>query len=307
MIPKITLRQLAIFVSVYQHSSTSQASQQLHLSQSAVSTAIQQLEDRLGMPLFERVGRGLVRHNNADAVYEQAQAMLAQADNLQHYQNQLGGSLSIGASTTIATYALPKLLASFVDDSGYQPIKVTVANSEEVVNAVASLQLDIGLIEATPHPTNINNMVIEPWQTDELVIFAKKNSRWLTNQHQPINNDKKQALMLSQQALSRLPLIVRELGSGTRQVINEKLLIKLKNTQVCMEVENSETIKKMVLADLGIGCLSHHIVQQELIDGQLTRLHIKDIELTRTWWVIWHKKRYQSALWQRFFKVMQLG
>lgn len=90
MIPKITLRQLAIFISVSPHCSTSQASKQLHLSQSAVSIAIQQLEGRLGMPLFERVGRGLVRHQNADAVYEQAQAILAQADNLQNLQNQLG-------------------------------------------------------------------------------------------------------------------------------------------------------------------------------------------------------------------------
>lgn len=90
--------------------------------------------------------------------------------------------MSIGASTTIATYALPKLLANFAGNSHHQPVKLTAANSEEIVKAVASLNVDIGLIEATPHSQNINNMVIELWQTDELVIFAKKNSQWLATQ-----------------------------------------------------------------------------------------------------------------------------
>lgn len=102
-----------------------------------------------------------------------------------------------------------------------------------------------------------------------------------------------------------MPFIIREQGSGTRQVVNEKLLVKLKEVNICMEIESSETIKNMVLADLGIGCLLYHVIKQALISGDLVKLNIKDTKLSRIWWVIWHKKRYQSDLWQCFLGVLE--
>lgn len=101
ILPKITLKQLSVFVSIYQTGSTSRASEQLHLSQSAVSSALAALEERLQMPLFERVGRSLNPHSNAQAVYVQAQAILGQALTLEHYHKHQAGQLHIGASTTI--------------------------------------------------------------------------------------------------------------------------------------------------------------------------------------------------------------
>ncbi|MGB6927375.1 LysR family transcriptional regulator, partial [Psychrobacter sp.] len=84
-VPKITLKQLAVFVSIYQTGSTSRASEELHLSQSAVSSSLTELESRLQMPLFERVGRRLNQHPNAHPIYIQAQAILGQSLTLEHY------------------------------------------------------------------------------------------------------------------------------------------------------------------------------------------------------------------------------
>ena len=110
-LPKLTLKQLAVFVSIYQTGSTSAASEALHLSQSAVSSALGTLETRLQMPLFERVGRRLLPHHNAHAIYVQAQTLLEQAVSLEQYHEHQTAQIRIGASTTIGNYALPPLIA----------------------------------------------------------------------------------------------------------------------------------------------------------------------------------------------------
>ncbi|MDN5562146.1 MAG: LysR family transcriptional regulator, partial [Psychrobacter sp.] len=93
VLPKITLKQLSVFVSIYQTGSTSRASEALHLSQSAVSSALTELEARLQMPLFERVGRRLNQHPNAHPIYIQAQAILGQALTLEHYHKHQAGQI----------------------------------------------------------------------------------------------------------------------------------------------------------------------------------------------------------------------
>ena len=105
VLPKITLKQLSVFVSIYQTGSTSRASEALHLSQSAVSSALTELETRNWTILSQRVGRRLNQHPNAHPIYIQAQAILGQALTLEHYHKHQAGQIDIGASTTIGNYA----------------------------------------------------------------------------------------------------------------------------------------------------------------------------------------------------------
>ena len=301
-IPKITLRQLAVFVSIYQTGSTSRASEVLHLSQSAVSSALTELEARLQMPLFERVGRRLNQHPNAHPIYIQAQAILGQSLTLEHYHKSQVGQIHIGASTTIGNYVLPPLLAKLYELLPDANVDMYIANTQEVVAEVEQLNIDIALVEGMPRPVDMKVIEQRAWRTDTLMIFAKRDSKWLTNVAH--YNDDKQCYELSVEQLSMLPLLVREQGSGTRQIIDEQLLQHMPDADVIMAIQQSEAIKRMVSADVGLGCLSQHVIEAELASGKLVQVKVAGIDLSRTWWLVWHKARHQSPIWQTFIDII---
>ena len=303
-LPKITLKQLAVFVSIYQTGSTSRASEQLHLSQSAVSSALGELEARLQMPLFERVGRRLNPHSNAQPVYVQAQAMLSQALTLEHYHKHQAGQIHIGASTTIGNYVLPPLLAKLYKVLPNAHIDMTIANTQEVISEVEQLNIDIALVEGMPRPNDSKVIEQRAWRTDTLMLFAKRDSQWLVGLADYDANEA--CYQLTTEQLAQLPLLVREAGSGTRQIIDEQLLQHLPNVEVIMAIQQSEAIKNMVSADIGIGCLSQHVIEPELAMGKLVQIKIDNIDLARTWWLVWHKARHQSPIWQSFIDIITL-
>ena len=302
-LPKITLKQLSVFVSIYQTGSTSRASEALHLSQSAVSSALTELEARLQMPLFERVGRRLNQHPNAHPIYIQAQAILGQSLTLEHYHKHQAGQIHIGASTTIGNYVLPPLLAKLYEALPDADVDMYIANTQEVVAEIEQLNIDIALVEGMPRPVDMKVIEQRVWRTDTLMIFAKRDSKWLTDVG--YYNDANNCYELSIEQLSTLPLLVREAGSGTRQIIDEQLLQHLPNAEVIMAIQQSEAIKHMVSADIGLGCLSQHVIEAELATGKLVQVQVAGIDLSRTWWLVWHKARHQSPIWQSFIDIIQ--
>ena len=301
-LPRITLRQLAVFVSIYQTGSTSRASEELHLSQSAVSSALTELESRLQMPLFERVGRRLNQHPNAHPIYVQAQAILGQALTLEHYHKHQAGQIHIGASTTIGNYVLPPLLADLYNALPDANIDLYIANTQEVVAEVEQLNIDIALVEGMPRPANSKAIEQRAWRTDTLMIFAKRDSKWLNGLAEYDTMDDCYRLSVTQ--LAKLPLLVRESGSGTRQIIDEQLLQYMPDAEVVMAIQQSEAIKHMVGADIGLGCLSQHVIHAELASGNLVQIKVAGIDLARTWWLVWHKARHQSPIWQTFIDII---
>ncbi|GAA0803670.1 LysR substrate-binding domain-containing protein [Psychrobacter piscatorii] len=302
-VPKITLKQLAVFVSIYQTGSTSRASEELHLSQSAVSSALTELESRLQMPLFERVGRRLNQHPNAHPIYVQAQAILGQSLTLEHYHQYQAGQIHIGASTTIGNYVLPSLLGKLYEALPDANVDMYIANTQEVVSEVEQLNIDIALVEGMPRPIDMKAIELREWRTDTLMIFAKRDSKWLKNVATYSEDEGCYQLTINQ--LAQLPLLVREAGSGTRQIIDEQLLKYLPNAEVVKAIHQSEAIKHMVSADIGLGCLSQHVIETELATGELVQVHVAGIDLSRTWWLVWHKARHQSPIWQTFIDIIK--
>lgn len=112
-------------------------------------------------------------------MYAQAQALLAQAVELENLHKRQAGRVSIGASTTIGNYALPALLGQLYQDLPQAEVQVHIANTKDIVADVEGMVVDMGLVEATPHPEDATVIEQQPWLTDRLEIFARHDSQWL--------------------------------------------------------------------------------------------------------------------------------
>ncbi|MDS0975627.1 DNA-binding transcriptional regulator YeiE [Citrobacter portucalensis] len=280
----ITLRQLEVFAEVLKSGSTTQASVMLALSQSAVSAALTDLEGQLGVQLFDRVGKRLVVNEHGRLLYPRALALLEQTTEIEQLFREDNGAIRVYASSTIGNYILPAMIARYRQDFPDLPLELSVGNSQDVINAVLDFRVDIGLIEGPCHSTEI---ISEPWLEDELVVFAAPSS--------PLT---KGPVTLEQLAAS--PWILRERGSGTRELVDYLLLSHLPRFQMAMELGNSEAIKHAVRHGLGISCLSRRVIAEQLQAGTLSEVPVPLPRLVRTLWRVHHRQKHISNATTRF-------
>ncbi|ATX92491.1 DNA-binding transcriptional regulator YeiE [Citrobacter portucalensis] len=280
----ITLRQLEVFAEVLKSGSTTQASVMLALSQSAVSAALTDLEGQLGVQLFDRVGKRLVVNEHGRLLYPRALALLEQTIEIEQLFREDNGAIRVYASSTIGNYILPAMIARYRQDFPDLPLELSVGNSQDVINAVLDFRVDIGLIEGPCHSTEI---ISEPWLEDELVVFAAPSS--------PLT---KGPVTLEQLAAS--PWILRERGSGTRELVDYLLLSHLPRFQMAMELGNSEAIKHAVRHGLGISCLSRRVIAEQLQAGTLSEVPVPLPRLVRTLWRVHHRQKHISNAITRF-------
>ena len=280
----ITLRQLEVIAEVLKSGSTTQASVMLALSQSAVSAALTDLEGQLGVQLFDRVGKRLVVNEHGRLLYPRALALLEQTTEIEQLFRKDNGAIRVYASSTIGNYILPAMIARYRQDFPDLPLELSVGNSQDVINAVLDFRVDIGLIEGPCHSTEI---ISEPWLEDELVVFAAPSS--------PLT---KGPITLEQLAAS--PWILRERGSGTRELVDYLLLSHLPRFQMAMELGNSEAIKHAVRHGLGISCLSRRVIAEQLQAGTLSEVTVPLPRLVRTLWRVHHRQKHISNAITRF-------
>lgn len=280
----ITLRQIEVFSEVLKSGSTTQASQVLALSQSAVSAALADLENQLGVQLFDRVGKRLVVNEHGRLLYPRAVGLMEQAGEIEQLFKEDNGAIRLFASSTIGNYLLPGMIAAYRRDFPALPLELSVGNSQDAINAVADFRVDIGLIEGPCHELDI---ISEPWLEDELVVFAAPDAAIL---QQPITLE----------ALAAAPWILRERGSGTREIVDYLLLSHLPQFQLGMELGNSEAIKHAVRHGMGISCLSRRVIEDQLEAGTLVEVAIPLPRLTRTLYRIHHRQKHVSKALSRF-------
>ena len=280
----ITLRQLEVFAEVLKSGSTTQASVMLALSQSAVSAALTDLEGQLGVQLFDRVGKRLVVNEHGRLLYPRALALLEQTTEIEQLFREDNGAIRVYASSTIGNYILPAMIARYRQDFPDLPLELSVGNSQDVINAVLDFRVDIGLIEGPCHSTEI---ISEPWLEDELVVFAAPSS--------PLT---KGPVTLEQLAAS--PWILRERGSGTRELVDYLLLSHLPRFQMAMELGTSAAIKHAVRHGLGISCLSRRVIAEQLQAGTLSEVPVPLPRLVRTLWRVHHRQKHISNAITRF-------
>ncbi|MCO8247669.1 LysR family transcriptional regulator [Comamonas thiooxydans] len=268
----LTLRQFEIFCAVAQSGTTVAAAEAVALSQSATSAALQQLEQGLGVQLFERVGKRLVLNDAGRALLPQALSVLEQARGIEQTFSARAANmpvrLRVAASTTIGTYALPEVLARLARSHPLVRVDLQIANTQEVGEAVLAMEVDMGLIEGSSHWQGLE---VEPWLRDELVIVASPQD--------PLA-EQARSKPLGVAALRRAAWLLREAGSGTREMVEHALLPHLHQLPASATLGSSEAIARCVEQGLGISCLSRVLVQSQL---QARALEILPTTLPRMW------------------------
>ncbi|GAA3976701.1 LysR substrate-binding domain-containing protein [Allohahella marinimesophila] len=289
---RFTLRQLEVFLATARLGNLSQAAEALSLSQSAASESLKTLEQQFDIQLFDRTGKKL-RLNDLGAVLRpKAQALLDRAIDLeldlQHHQD--AGGLNLGATMSIGNYNAIPLLARFVDL--YPAISPTleIANTRRISEKLINFELDVGLIEGEiNHP----ELIIEPWQDDELILVCGARHRLAEAGIQESGQAAVQTL--SDDELRDAEWILREQGSGTRQTFERAMSGLLPQLHVRMELQHIEAIKQSVAAGLGISCLSRLSVEDMLESGRLVELKAEARNFRRQFFLVWHKKKFLTA------------
>ncbi|MBX2810049.1 MAG: LysR family transcriptional regulator [Cellvibrionaceae bacterium] len=279
---KYTLRQLEVFLAAANHENLSRAADNLAMSQSAASSALKDLEQQFDIRLFDRIGKRLQINELGQLVRPRAEAILAQAKELEDMfrQHLQVGNLTIGATLTIGNYLCAGIMARYREEQPQAKLSLVVANTEDIVHKVEKFELDIGLIEGEIHH---NDLEILPWCDDELVIFCSPKHPYA--QRQQLCDDD----LLSAQ------WIIREPGSGTRQSFDRGMSGLLPKLNVLLELQHTEAIKHAVDANLGLGCLSKITLEDDFQRGSLVPLHLGHRHWKRQFYFILHKQKYRTA------------
>ncbi len=259
---------VVVFRAVAEQLSFRKAAEELYLTQPAVSLQIKALEEDLGVQLFDRTGARIMLTAAGRVLLEyseQVNALLAKAEHdIAALSGEHAGQLALGASTTIAQYVLPRLLSEFCREHPRVHPTLISGNTEQIVDAMEKQKIELGFIEG---PARSRDVKTEPFLEDELVLIA-------STAHELAERN-----LISCSELAAIPLLMRERGSGTRDVIEMELGrkgVKRSSLHIVMELDSTEAIKSAVEAGLGIGFVSRWAIAKDLRLG--SSFKIVDVE-----------------------------
>lgn len=288
----MTPEQLITFATVAEHGNISHAALALHLSQPAVSGQLKLLQEEFGEPLYQRAGRGVRLTAAGEQLLGHAKRLrdtFVQAKALKDALRGLErGTLRIGASTTPASYLLPYLIADF--RQRYPQVLVTTINGNTADIVASSGSLDIALIEGPPGPDLPVGTGVTPWHDDEIVAIVP-------SQHPLAAVEHGQTL----QALGAYPLVLRESGSGVRQLVERAFARSGVAMRVGLEIAGVEGVKEAVRAGMGIGFVSSMSMRHE--DAALRRLRVAPEALTRRFSILMPHADTPSRVAARFLEL----
>jgi DNA-binding transcriptional LysR family regulator len=287
----ITLRQLQVFEAVARHLNYTRAAEELFLSQPAVSMQIKQLEESLGESLFEQMGKKVYLTEAGREVYRYSQAIenqlsemqmvLAEMKGLQH------GKLTLTVAST-ANYFVPTLLGIFNQRHKGVSVDIDVTNRENLLKALAANTTDFAIMGRPPEEFG-QELEAQPFMENPLVMLAAPDHALANRKHIPL------------QELSSETFIMREPGSGTRAALerffSERGASGFTRT---MEMNSNEAIKQAVQAGLGLGVLSIHTMEVELMLKRLVVLDVEGFPIMRHWYIVHRKGKRFSAIAQAF-------
>jgi DNA-binding transcriptional LysR family regulator len=263
-----------MFAAVVRTGSFSRAGEALGLSQPAISKGVRDFELQVGCRLLNRTPKGVVPTDEGLALSRHAEALFAveraAEDELSALRGLHNGSLRIGASTTIATYMLARYLGAFHRAHPDVDLFLVSANTRDIAEQMANQDIDIGLVEG---PVEVRGLIAEPWQTDVMALIVAPDHAF-ARERQPIDPKR----------LEDEILIVREPGSGTREVVAQALASHGIEPTRTLEVGSTEAIKQVVAAGVGVSIVSEAAIVDQTGQGRLRTVPIRGVAIERTMW-----------------------
>jgi DNA-binding transcriptional LysR family regulator len=286
------IHQLKVFISVFKNRSFSKASEELHLTQPTISNHIKLLEEGFNCKLFDRMGRTIIPTKEAEVLYIHSIELIAKADALKEaigeIRKDLTGKLIIGASTIPGVYLLPGIMSGFQKKYPSTSFQILISDSRGIIDSISSHDLLLGIVGAKLGNEHIKYTT---FVEDELIAVSSP-SFIESNQMKFIE-------------LIKLPMVLREEGSGTRRE-TEKFIegkgISLDSIKIAGIFGSTDAVKQAVKAGIGVSILSKYSVADELEYKILKEIKLTDIEMNRRFYIVTHRKRTLPRLYETFLE-----
>jgi DNA-binding transcriptional LysR family regulator len=291
----MTFRQLRLLESVARNSSFTRASEDLHLTQPAVSTQIKQLEQEVGMPLFEQLGKKIFLTEVGKEMYAFSRGIAQQFRDIESVIDDMKGvkrgTLSLSVTST-GKYFAPYLLAEFVKHHPGTQVHLEVTNREEVV---AQLQENIPDMAIMGTPPNNLELTSQAFMQNPLVIIARPDHPLAQVKRIPLKR------------LVTENFIQRERGSGTRNAVERFFDQRDVKLNTSMEMSRNEAIKHAVMAGLGLGIVSMHTLEFELALNRVVILSVEGFPIMKEWYLVHRSGKRMSPIAQAFHTFVLNG
>ncbi len=291
------LKEVEIFCNVVQFSSFSEAARAMSLTQPTASAQVASLERSLGVKLLDRKGRKVFLTAEGKIFLGYAREMLALREKakraLHNLTDHVQGQLVIGGSTIPGTYILPSLIGRF--KNRYPEIQVTsmIGDSRTISNEVKKDLVEVGVVGSRPADRALE---VEKLWEDELALVVR--------------SDHARANARGGLSLKRAieePFILRDKGSGTRQVMERVFKtkgVRISSLNAVCQLGSTEAVKQGIKEGLGVSILSTRAIREEIASGQFRTIPIRGLEFTRFFYLITHSSRTQSLACQAFLTFL---
>ena len=289
---KYTLNQLQIFLKIVQTQSVTKASEELHLTQPAVSIQLKNFQEQFDIPLTEVVGRKIYITDFGQEIAEAAENIINQVYAMNYktlaFKGQLTGRLKISVVST-GKYVMPYFLADFMKQHAGIELMMDVTNKNKVVESLENNEVDFALVSILPTTLNIEKLDL---LQNKLYLVGSAETKL-----------KKSAS--TKEIFKDLPLIFREKGSGTRQIMEN--FIERNNISVLKTIEltTNEAVKQALLAGLGYSIMPLIGIKNELQNKELKIISIKGLPIITTWSLIWLKGKKHSPVSDSFLEYLK--
>jgi DNA-binding transcriptional LysR family regulator len=280
----MNLHHLRLFAAVVDEGGFTNAGRALRLSQPAISKSLNELERQLHVSLIERGGRGINLTEAGRALYGRARELfgverMAERE-LRELRGLKRGTLRVAASTTIATYMLPPVLGRFHIRHPAVRIRVTSANTRSVLRLLLEARTDVALVEG---PISHDAVDVIPWREDELVVIAHPDQRIASQPNVGVED------------LMRETILVREPGSGTREVAERAFALHGVRPTLTMRLGGTEAIKQGVAAGLGVAIVSRAAAADQITLGRLVVVPVQGLQIRRALTQLKLRQRSEST------------
>ncbi len=278
-----TLNQLQIFLKIVQTKSVTKASEELHLTQPAVSIQLKNFQNQFEIPLTEVVGRKIYITDFGREIADAAENIINQVYAINYktlaYKGQLTGRLKISVVST-GKYVMPYFLSAFIKEHNGIELLMDVTNKNKVLESLENNEVDFALVSILPTTLNIEKLDL---LQNKLYLLGNVSSKF-----------KKE--LKTKEIFENLPLIFREKGSGTRQTM-ESFIEKNKISVLRkMELSSNEAVKQAVLAGLGYSIMPLIGIKNELHNKELQIIPVKGLPIKTTWRLVWLKGKKHTPV-----------